>query len=309
MFLMLVAGVLLGGIALADNITLHPSGSPPVTGEIISIRSDGPVLKLTDGTYSDPVPWSKLTQEDLKLLQQEPQAAQYVEPFIEVPRAEKLSKTQIDLKPVPRLERPERKSLLAAMAGSGLGFFVLLIVYAGNIYAAYEISIFRARPPGLVCGVAAVAPILGPIIFLAMPTHLQVSEREMHQAAEATLQEAIAEDQAAPMEAGRPATGTVGARPPASNFPAPKVFLRGQYTFNRRFFETQVPGFFAVIRPEADKEMTLTFKSTRGTHVAARISRISPSDIYLQVQKGHASEEVVIPFVEIQEVIYKHKDA
>jgi hypothetical protein len=70
-----------------------------------------------------------------------------------------------------------------------------------------------------------------------------------------------------------------------------------------------VPGFFAVIRPEADKEMTLTFKSTRGTHVAARISRISPSDIYLQVQKGHASEEVVIPFVEIQEVIYKHKDA
>ena len=85
--------------------------------------------------------------------------------------------------------------------------------------------------------------------------------------------------------------------------------MRGQFTFNRRFFETQVPGFFAVIRPEADKDMALIFKSSRGTYTAARISRISPSEIYLQIQKGHASEEVIIPFVEIQEVILKHKDA
>ena len=70
-----------------------------------------------------------------------------------------------------------------------------------------------------------------------------------------------------------------------------------------------MPGFFAVMRPEADKEMVLVFKSARGTHMAQRISRISPNEIYLQVQKGHASEEVIVPFGEIQEVVLKHKDA
>ena len=48
----------------------------------------------------------------------------------------------------------------------------MLLLYAANIYAGYEISIFRARPPALVCGVSAVLPLIGPIIFLSMPTKI-----------------------------------------------------------------------------------------------------------------------------------------
>jgi hypothetical protein len=55
--------------------------------------------------------------------------------------------------------------------------------------------------------------------------------------------------------------------------------------------------------------MVLVIKSARGQYVGERISRIASNDLHLQVRKGLASEEVAIPFTEIQEVQLKHKDA
>ena len=79
--------------------------------------------------------------------------------------------------------------------------------------------------------------------------------------------------------------------------------------FNRRFFETKFPGFFGVVRRDAEKDMIIFIKAARGQYIAERISRISANDIHAQVRKGQASEEVMIPFTEIQEVQYKHKDS
>ena len=91
--------------------------------------------------------------------------------------------------------------------------------------------------------------------------------------------------------------------------PATQTFQRGQYTFNRRFIETKFPGFFGVVRREADRDLVLVIKSARGEYTAQRISRIAANDLHLQVQRGHASEEVMIPFQEIQEIQLKHKSA
>jgi hypothetical protein len=121
------------------------------------------------------------------------------------------------------------------------------------------------------------------------------------------VQEAITVDDPAAAEQAAATAAYAAAAGPV--LPPTKTFPRGQFTFNRRFFETQMPGYFAVHRPEADKEMVMTIKANRGTYVIQRISRISPNDMYVQVQKGHASEEVMLPFVEIQEVQLKHKDA
>ena len=55
--------------------------------------------------------------------------------------------------------------------------------------------------------------------------------------------------------------------------------------------------------------MVLVIKSSRGEYTGQRISRIAANDLHLQVQRGHASEEVMIPFVEIREIRLKHKDA
>jgi hypothetical protein len=90
---------------------------------------------------------------------------------------------------------------------------------------------------------------------------------------------------------------------------ATTTYQRGQFTFNRRFIETKFPGFFGVIRRDADKDMVLVIKCSRGEYIGQRISRIAANDLHLQVQRGHASEEVMIPFVEIQEIKLKHKDA
>ena len=40
-----------------------------------------------------------------------------------------------------------------------------------------------------------------------------------------------------------------------------------------------------------------------------RIARIAANDLHLQVPKGHVTEEVTIPFVEIKEIRLQHKDA
>jgi hypothetical protein len=306
--LMSLCGMLALTASAQGTITLHPKNGQPVTGTILDMGDQGIRLQMADGTFMDkPIPWGLLSLDDLQQLQNDPKADRYVEPFIPVPRAEKLQKTEVPhWNQPPRLDKPEAHSLFGALGTSGVGVLMFLLIYAGNIYAAYEIAIFRAQPLGLVCGVAAVVPIIGPVIFLAMPTRERHTEYHAQPATDDNLEAAIAaEQQASPSPAPGPQRAPTQpvATAPASNV---KTFVRGQYTFNRRFFETQVSGFFAMIRPEAVRNAVLTFKSARGTHVVQRITRISPNEIYIQVQKGHASEEVIIPFVEIQEVLLQN---
>jgi hypothetical protein len=94
-----------------------------------------------------------------------------------------------------------------------------------------------------------------------------------------------------------------------SSLPSTQVFQRGAFTFNRRFFETKFPGFFGMIRRDSEKEMVLVIKSPRGQFVVQRISRIAANDIHITIQKGAGTEEISIPFADVQEVQLKHKDA
>jgi len=176
---------------------------------------------------------------------------------------------------------------------------LLLIVYAANIYAGWEIGIFRQWPAAMTAAVAAFVPIVGPAIFLAMPTRRQHVE-------ELPVEAPVVEEVAPVIEAAPAAVVEQVAQP---SLPQPVVYPRGQFTFNRRFFETKFPGFFGVIRRDADRDMVLLIKSSRGQFIGHRISRIAANDLHLEVQKGQASEEVTISFIEIQEIQLKHKDA
>ncbi|HEX4646168.1 MAG TPA: hypothetical protein VH598_11220 [Verrucomicrobiae bacterium] len=307
--IILIFWALLTGTAQAQT-TVHLSDGQTLSGELVSIEEGGFIMKKTDGGYTDRIPWTKLSQADLKELDQNPKAAPFVEPLIEVTQEEKIKHTEVPIKEVPRLSRPKAHSLFGALATSSLGFFVLLVLYGGNLYAAYEVSIFRAQPPALVCGVSAIAPVLGPIIFLALPPAIKKKEQEWTPPAETS--ENYAEAPAAALAEEKAAqTAAVETAPAAAAaaLPPAKTFSRGQYMFNRRFFETQMPGFFGMVRSGDQKDMVLEVKSARGLHQAQRIIRINANDLTLQVAKGHASEEVMIPFSEIQEVQLKHKDA
>jgi len=302
----------------ADSITLHPRGGEPVQGEPFDTSEAGVRLKLEDGTYmSKPIPWGMLSQQDLQTLssvyQSKPSVLAFIEPFKDTPVPEKIHKTDIgSTNAPPRLEYSAPKPFFSALASSPLGLLMLLLLYLGNLYAALEIAVFRSRPPAVVCGLAAVLPVLAPIMFLAMPTRVMHAAEESIAGPDAGLEAAIAADQAASSTHARsaprhPTTQSVAAA--ATNLPATRVFARGQYTFNRRFFETQMPGYFAVVRPNQDKEMLLIIKAARGNYIAERISRISAADLFITVRKGHASEEIGVNFNEIQEVTLKHNDA
>lgn len=322
---------LLAGIARADTFQLNDGTT--VSGDVLSGDENGLRLKVGEDSYPV-VPWGKFSQDDLKKFANDPgmqrfKLGDFVTPFIEVTQAEKREKTDVGpLKEVPRLNRPAAGSFFGSMLLSPVGFFVLLMLYAAGIYAAYEVAMFRRRPRGLVCGLAAIPGLglLSPIIFFSMPTYLPQAEQEENYQPEATQAPAAPSftvpgvtAPAAPATEGEAAEApeTHGLRlahsPAAGSAPAalpePQVFQRGAFMFNRRFFETKFPGFFGVVRRDAEKDMLLFIKAARGQYIAERISRISANDLHAQVRKGQASEEVMIPFTEIQEVQYKHKDS
>jgi hypothetical protein len=297
-----------------------------VNGEVLptSANDAGVSVKVGEGEYKK-VPWDSFSQEDLRKFRENPKLANFAEPFIVVTAEERAKKTEVPIKQPTRLERPPARSLFGAMISSGLGLFLLLVVYGATIYAGYEVAIFRAQPVPLVAGLSAI-PLLGalaPIIFLAMPTKVQPIEQtwETQPATRPQAPEVVnpMQGETAPQQhpaglrlADTAPSPTVAQAPSTEakpSLPATQTFARGQFTFNRRFIETKFAGFFGVVRHGADKDMVLVVKAARGVYTCNRISRIAANDFHVEVHHGHASEEIMIPFQEIKEIQVKHKDA
>jgi hypothetical protein len=276
-----------------------------LVGDIVSFDDIGVKFRMGDGSYSDRVAWTKFSQDGLKTLANNPKIKPLVEPFIEIPPSERPQKPEVKVQEVTRLAVPPGQSLLGALFSSSVGLFALMLVYAANLYAGFEIAVVRARPKGLVMGVAAVLPILGPIIFLLMPVQMEAIPVEASTEA----------DPATFAVPGQPTTlgemqVTAGAfHPPADSPAAGQIFQRGQFTFNRRFFETKFSGFFGVVRHGADKDMVLFVKTGGGKYQVERITRITASDVHLEVTLGEVRQEVMVPFADIQEIQLKPKGA
>lgn len=291
--------------ARADTFSLADGTS--LSGDIVSFDDVGAKFRLADGTYSDRVSWTKFSQDGLKQLSNNPKIKPLVEPFIEIPQSERPQHPEVKVQDVTRLEVPPGQSLIGALFSSSVGLFALVLIYAANIYAGFEISVVRARSKGLVMGVAAVLPILGPIIFLSMPTNMSAVPTEVPPEGEPAT---IAVQGEAPVP-GEIQVVADASRPPstAASKPAGQMFQRGQFTFNRRFFETKFSSFFGAVRHGADKDMVLLMRTGRGQYQVERITRIAASDIHLEVMLGEVRQEVMVPFTDIQEIQLKPKPA
>jgi hypothetical protein len=289
-------------------------------GEPISFDGRGLVVRKPDGTIAERVGWTNFTQAALKQLATNPKARPYVEPLIEeeVEDTPRMAAPELQLKPVPRLDRPDPNAGFGSMFASGLSVTVFFVLYLANLYAGYEISRYRKYPPAQVCGVAAVAPVIGPIIFLSLPTRV-VTPADEAEPAYAPPPEAVhytpgvgAAAAAVPdtgvAEAPAPEQAPAGAPATPAPLPPPTIYKRGQFTFNRRFFETKLAGFLRLVPSEAERDMVIVINSTRGHHVGQRLSKIQPNDLCLQVNKGGASSEVIVPYTDILEVQVRHKD-
>ena len=312
-FLWIITGFwLCGWLATANAQTYQLTDGTSVSGDVISFNDDGVIFHTPDDHYTDRIPWTKFSQDALKALAKNPKMRDYAEPFIETPPPPPRP-LEMQIRQVSRLELPPKQSVIGALFSSSLGMIIILLIYAANIYAGFEVAIFRSRPPALVAGVSAILPILGPIIFLSMPTQMEPGAAEQDMQVETGAPPGAVAAAGPESEAPPATTESVQVTPPGwqavTALPETQVFQRGQFTFNRRFFETKFPGFFSMIRQGTDKDMVLVVKTPRAHHVVQRITRIAANDAHFEVMSGAARQEVMVPFGEIQEIQLKHKDA
>jgi len=298
---------LCGGPVAARAGTFQLTGGTSVSGDIIMFNDTGVTLHTPSDSYTNIV-WPMFSQDALKQLAQDPRIKPLAELFIETPPAQPKSEN-VTVQEVSRLGLPRKESLLAALVSSSVGFIALLLIYAANVYSAYEIALLRARPIALAMGVAAVLPVLGPVLFLCLPVRQETEPEEAPSLGEQhafTVPGAaapVAESVAAAGIHITPATGARAAHPEA------QIFQRGQYMFNRRFFETKFSGFFSMIRRPAEKDLVLVLKTARAQLIVQRISRITTNEAHFEVLQGGTRQEVMVPFADIQEIQLKHKDA
>ncbi len=300
-------------VTTAGALVFDLTDGSKVEGEIILAKPDGLQIRMEGNKY-EKLDWSKFSQPTLNELKKDKKLAPYVEPYIEVPLDEKIKKTEVAIKEVPHLERPLKGSLLGAMFSSSIGIVCMLLLYAANLYAAYEIAAVRAYPPGLVCGISAVAPVIGPVVFLCLPTKMGPTQDELAAEQRAAIEEtqAATYGDAAASQTRSPeaeAHSASASQAPAAASVQTQFFKRGQFTFNRRFIETKFAGFFGMVRKDAEKDLLLIIKSARGEFVVTRISDIGGTEMKVDVHSGDASQQLHIPFVEILEMQIKHKDA
>jgi hypothetical protein len=302
-----ISGFWLCGLLVAAGAdTFQLTDGTSLTGDIVTFNDNGITFRTADDNYTN-VMWTKFSQDALKQLGKNPKIKPLVEAFIEVPASERPKKPEIKIQTVTRLELPPKQSVIGALFSSPVGLFILFVIYAANLYAGYEIAFVRARPIALVMGVAAVLPILGPIIFLSLPTF--VAAAPVVEEAPAEAQAFTVPGQAAPAAAEPGGVHIAEASWQKPAHPEPQIFQRGQFTFNRRFLETKFSNFFGMTRREVDRDMVLTVKAASGTFVVQRISRIAANDAHFEVVQGAARREIMIPFADIQEIQLKHKDS
>ncbi len=278
-------------------------------GEVSSPNEQGLVIKLDIGGFSERIAWAKFTQETLKRLAGRKDTARYARPYVvEITQAVKaqLKKRQAQRKlsftpkPAPKIDLPSKNAEFIASVTTPFNLAVIALLFIGNLYVAYEVAVFRNRPAALVCGLSALLPGVGPLIFLSLPSREVVYEAEEpvamnvpdHAPAKHT-------DINSSLSMAKGAKGETNALQPAT-------FTRADTTFNRRFFETRFPGYFRVVLGDAEKSMVIVVKTPRDQYIAQRIARITSNEMHVQLVRGG---EVGITIGEITEVQFRPKDA
>ena len=302
----------LGLVALtteADTIILNDGSS--LSGDIIKFDDNGLLLSMPGDVYTN-LPWARFSQESLQQLAQNPKLnsrnpkiASLVEPFIEPTESARPAKPDITVTPVQRLQRPANPALIGGLLHSGLGLFILLVLYLANLYAAFEVAVVRGRPIAQVIGLSAVLPVIGPIIFLCLPIPTEPSAEEI-----AAGEAAAAGTPGVPAGAAEVQIGEASWKQPeepvAAKRPEAQVFARGKFTFNKRFIETKFAGF-ASVEPAGDaRNFTMEVKTLRESFAVERIAQVGATEVIFEtVLRG----QVTVPFGDIQEIKLNPKAA
>jgi len=306
-------GFLVATSAVAETFNLTDGRT--IAGDPVGITSKGLVLKLGDGSYSSSTAWEQFTQESLKELRKNPKAAPFVETYIVLTDAEREKLSGLTLVEAPRIKRPSgRTGIVGMLFATGVGWFLVLLIYLGNLFAAYEVALYRAYSPQVVCGIAAVLPWIGPSVLLAIPRRVLVGLTGGKRASAPVVEEVedVGEQEPSPEEILPPGEMFEEAELPEEAasplLPDTITYSRGVVTFNRRFFETKLAKFTKLQKPDEIADLVLQFKTSRGEYVSTYISKLEQTSMNIKVAKGNATDDIKVPYLEVYEVQLKHKD-
>lgn len=272
-----------------------------ITGELVAPNDDGTVIRRASGGLTSRLGWDRFAQETLQTLAQDPKLKELVQAYIDAPDTEETARPEVVVKDPPgKVERPARRPGFFSAFTTPAGLLILGVLFLANLFAAYEVAVFRNYPAAAVLGTSVILPVLGPILFLCMPT--RVNEDVALEAQYDAPQEVAntgAQELAAAGLGGSGLSLSAGKKESAAGPQQAASYKRSETEFNRTFFERTFPLFFRMTRSDSDKDSVLSIRSGKGEVVATRISRISANEIGLVTQQGR---EVQLRFADINEV-------
>lgn len=285
----------------AETYTLTDGSS--LSGDIVKFDDHDAMIHTTADAYTN-IDWPRFSQDSLKQLSANPKYRAYAAPFLDAVAPAKPSVTASE---PTRMTSPEQlhPSIIGGIFGSSLGLFILLVIYAANLYAAFEVAVVRGKPPAMVIGVAAVLPIAGPIIFLSQPVKMESVE-------ETVPVEPMPGEPVPPAPGTPPAPGQEDIQIVAASWqgsqeekkPQPQVFSRGKFTFNKRFIETKFAGFIGEPKGEA-KTYSMSIKTLKETINVECIKQVGQTEAIVETPHG----QLTVGFGDIQEIILIPKPA
>ena len=298
LFLFSLVLVVAFGAVAAETLTLTDGAT--FTGEITKTDDNGLMLRLPGDTYAATnLSWSRLSQASLKQLTANPKIKPFAEVFIEPDASQRPAKPEIQINPVTRLTRPENPSLVGGLLGSPVGLFILLVLYAANLYAAFEVAVVRARPVAQVVGVSAALPIIGPAIFLALPIKVEAPPEEKNFASPTGTAGAAAQRTPEEIQIVEASWRTEEKKP------EPQIFARGKFTFNKRFVETKFAGYVGAPKGDALK-FSMEVKTAAAHYAVEHILQVAATDVMLETV---ASGQVTVALNDILEIKLTPKTA
>lgn len=276
-----------------------------IRGELVAPNDDGSVIRRASGGLTGRLGWDRFAQETLIELAKDPKLKEAVEAFIDAPEEAAVERPEVVVKDPPgKVSRPAKTPGFLAALSTPAGWFILLVIVAANLYAAHEVAVYRNYPSAAVMGTSLILPVLGPVLFLCMPTRVNEDVvLESQYEAPAEVANTGAQELAAAGLAGS-ALSLSAQKKGGPAAPQHATYKASDTEFGRAFFEKNFPSFFRMTRSDADKDSVMAIKSGKGEVVAVRISRISSNEIGLVTQKGH---EVQLRFADISEVQIRGK--
>ena len=190
----------------AETQTFEMENGNIIEGNVSAMDEESMVIRRKIGTFTDRIDLVFLSQETLLWLKANPKYAEFVDPFIELPEDE-IHPPVINVRQPDRMEQPDGKTTLFSTLSTPVGFLLIFAFYAGNLLAAYEIAVFRGRPVALVCGLSAILPVIGPILFISLPGIESVSQYDAEPLVDDTAAPGVPPAPAAPA----PPSGKAGA--------------------------------------------------------------------------------------------------